>query len=429
MFQSPGRYINSSNVRNDGLYIERLVVAINYIFFPHVPWGDFPYRHLADLLQSSGQVSVVYPKLKLPQEADDKVRLISNAEAAEFPYEESVALIASPFILTVTEVHRFKTVIALVTEAPPGVSPDLWSKYMKLLTASAGLIVTSSESVYTDLLFMYDHVLLNSSPQQSSDVNLVESDRRKFIEAMDLVIKRRPIDFIKRSQLDEQLAYYKLLSQADDSNELVWYLQSFYHYMLGEATEAASCLQRSFAASVLSGRKDALSTRFRFLSAIHALNGEPDRAIHTYGITCITDEERSHYDRLRKWYEQGAKLMAMGELLLLIGDMRTASRLLTRSNDDRAAPLLRSIAIHIGDVKQALTLSVPSAATSKQSIMDHSINEKLHGLLHLQQGDRRMAMRHFWRASAHTQTFGEMFELEAIDRALENQSAGVLLQV
>ena len=44
---------------------------------------------------------------------------------------------------------------------------------MKLLTASAGLIVTSSESVYTDLLFMYDHVLLNSSPQQSSDVNLV----------------------------------------------------------------------------------------------------------------------------------------------------------------------------------------------------------------------------------------------------------------
>ena len=141
------------------------------------------------------------------------------------------------------------------------------------------------------------------------------------------------------------------------------------------------------------------------------------------------DEERSHYDRLRKWYEQDAKLMAMGELLILIGDMRTASRLLTRSNDDRAASLLRSIAINIGNVKQALTLSVPSAATSKQSIMDHSINEKLHGLLHLQQGDRRMAMRHFWRASAHTQTFGEMFELEAIDRALENQSAGVLLQV
>ncbi len=168
MFQSPGRYINSSNVRNDGLYIERLVVAINYIFFPHVPWGDFPYRHLADLLQSSGQVSIVYPKQKLPQEADDKVRLISNAEAAQFPYEESVALIASPFILTVTEVHRFKTVVALVTEAPPGVSPDLWSKYMKLLTASAGLIVTSSEvfiRIFCSSTIMYCLTLPRSSPR------------------------------------------------------------------------------------------------------------------------------------------------------------------------------------------------------------------------------------------------------------------------
>jgi hypothetical protein len=399
---------------------------VNYIFFPHVPWDVFPYRHLADLLQLSGEVFVAYPKL--PEESNGKVNLISIAQAAELPHEESVAFIASPFIPTIAEVYRFKTVVALVTEAPPGGNPDLWNKYMKLLTASAGLLITGSESIYAELLFKYEPVLLISSPQQLSDEDLIERDRQKFIEALGLVIKRRPIDFIKQCQLDEQLAHYKLLSQEDDTNELVWYMQSFYHYMLGEEADAASCLQRSFAANVLSGRKDALSTRFRFLSAIHALNGDRDRALHTYGITCITDEDRSHFDRLLN-YEQEAKLIALGELLIRIGDMRTASRFLVKSNDERAASLLRFIAINIGDVKQALSLSVPSAVTDKQSIIDLSINERLQGLFHLQQGNRRLAMRHFWQASAYSQTFGEIAELEAIDRALESQCAAGRLPV
>lgn len=409
--------INSSNVQSDEHSIERLVTVMNFIFFPHVPWVDFPYRHLARLLESSGEVFVAYSKL--PEEVNGEVRMISIAQVAELPPEENVAIITLPFILTVAEVHRFKTVVALVTEAPPGVSLNLWNKYLKLLMASASLIVTSSESLYAELLFKYDPVLLISSPHQSIDIDLVERDQQKFLDGLELVMRRRPIDFVKRCQLAEQLTHYKLLSQSDDANELVWYLQSFYHYMLGEGEEAAACLQQSFAASVLSGKQDALNTRFRFLSAIHALNGEVDRALHTYGITCITDEERSHFDRLRKLNVPETKLLVLGELLIQIGDMRTASRFLARSNDNRASSLLRSIAIDIGDVKMALTVSVSSTATDRQSIIDHSINEKLQGMLHLQQADRRMAMRYFWRASADSQTFGQMFELEEIDRAME----------
>ena len=124
--------------------------------------------------------------------------------------------------------------------------------------------------------------------------------------------------------------------------------------------------------------------------------------------------------------------MAMGELLLLIGDMRTASRLLTRSNDDRAALLLRSIAINIGNVKQARTLSVPSAAIRETIYLWKPISIKSETARIASSAARRPSngdAAFFWRASAHTRTFGEMFEFEAIDRALENQSAGVLLQV
>jgi hypothetical protein len=38
-------------------------------------------------------------------------------------------------------------------------------------------------------------------------------------------------------------------------------------------------------------------------------------------------------------------------------------------------------------------------------------------------------MRHFWQASAYSQTFGEIAELEAIDLALESQCAAGRLPV
>lgn len=400
---------------------------MNYIFFPHVPWCDFPYRHLADLLKSSGKVFAAYPEL--PAEADGNVRLISIAQAAEMPPEESVLLISQIFIPTVMNIHKFRAVVALLLEAPQDVNPELWNKYSKLLAASSELIVTDSESAYTDLLFKYDPVLLIASPQPSLAADQVERDRQTFIEAIGLVINGRSVDFIKRRQWDEQIQHYKWLSQVDEMNELVWYLQSFYYYLLGEGVEAASCLQRSFAACVLTGVKDVLRTRFRFLAAIRALNGETEQALHTYGITCITDEDRTHYDRLCHLFGQGAILIALSELLIRIGDMRTSSRLLAKIKDERAESLLRSVAIQVGDVKLALSMSVTSAETGKQQIIDRMTNDKLQGLFHLLQGERRMAMRFFWRASVHSQTFGELFELKTIDRAFENQSTAALLTV
>lgn len=400
---------------------------MNYIFFPHVPWNDFPYRHLAELLQSSGNVFAAYPEL--PAEADGKVRGISVAQAAELPPEESVLLISQIFIPTVMNIHPFRAVVALLLETPQGENPELWNKYSKLLASASELIVTDSESAYTDLLFKYDPVLLIASPQLSLAADQVERDRQTFFEALGLVINGRSIDFIKKRQWDEQIQHYKQLSQVDEMNELVFYLQSFYYYLLGEGVEAASCLQRSFAACVLTGVKDVLSTRFRFLAAIHALNGETEQALHTYGITCISDEERTHYDRLCHLFEQGAILIALGELLFRIGDMRTSSRLLAKIKDERAASLLRSIAIQAGDVKRALSLSVTSADTGKQQIIDRMMNDKLQGLFHLMQGERRLAMRFFWRASAHSQSFGELFELKTIDRTLESQCSAALLPV
>lgn len=398
---------------------------MKYIFFPHVAWDEFPYRHLADRLQACGEVLVAY--CTPPAAGCGNARFISIAQAAKLQPEECVALIAQPYIPTVMQVYRFKAVVALLHEVPPGGNPELWGKYSKLLAASAGLIVTSSESAYADLLFKYDPVMLIASTLQPLTEEQIERDRETFIEALDLVIKRRSIDFLKRRQLDEQLMHYMELSYADETNELIWYLQTFYHYMLGEGVEAASCLQRSYAICILTGVDDALRTRFRFLAAVHTLNGEPERALHTYGITCITDEERAHYHRLLHLFEQGAHLIVLGELLSRIGDLRTASRLLAKCKDERAMQQLRSIAIEIGDLRGALSLPVTSPGTGKQSIIDRSMNDKLSGLFHLMQGERRLAMRYFWKASAHTQTFGELFELEAIDRTLELQSAALPL--
>jgi hypothetical protein len=413
----------------ENLFKESLVAVMNYIFFSHVPWSEYPYRHLAEWLRPKGKVFIVAPGVA--GAGTGETERLGLSEASKLPPEESVALVSHPFVPTAFPVHRFKTVIALLAEAPPGTSPDLWNKYAKLLSASAGLVMTCSESEYKDLLFKYDSVLLIASADadQQLPAGQAHRDRETFLEALELVVKRQYTGWIMRRQWDEQQNYYRELSREDETNELVWYLRSFYHYMLGEGEEAASCLRRSFAAGILSGARDPLGTRFRFLSAVHALNGEKEQALHTYGITCTTDEERAHYERLLQCFEQGAVLFALGEMLLRIGDLRTASRLLAKSRDDRALAILKSIAVQIGDVRRALSLPAVSANAGRQLILDRSSNERLNGLHHLIQGDRQLAMRCFWRASALNDISPELLELEAIDRALASLSAAEPLPV
>jgi tetratricopeptide (TPR) repeat protein len=316
-------------------------------------------------------------------------------------------------------------------DAPAGISPDLWNKYANLLSASAGLVATCSENVYKDLLFKYDSVLLAASADADLELpaGQAQRDRESFIEALEALLSGRKADWIMRRQWDEQLNYYSALAHADETNELVWYLQSFYHYMLGEGKEAASCLRRSFATCVLSGDGDPLGTRYRFLAAVHALNGEKELALHTYGITCVTDEERVHYERLLHAFEQGAVLYALGEMLARTGDLRTASRLLAKSRVDRALPLLKSIAVQTGDVMRALSLPAAPGTDRRQLTAESSMNERLNGLRHLMQADRRVAMRCFWRGSTLGDISPELLELEAIDSALAVMSAAEPLPV
>ncbi|TYP76350.1 tetratricopeptide repeat protein [Paenibacillus methanolicus] len=398
---------------------------MNIVFFPDRPWESFAYRHLADWLASHGAVYAAYPAGG--SGGADNVRIISYREAAELTSEECAAFVAHPFAPTVVPIFRYPIVVALHAEAPEGAS-SRWNEHAKRLKAAAALIITDSERVYTELLFQYEAVLVIGSPRESTDASWPSRDGEALLEAMALCRLGKAIDFVMRRQWDEQLRYYERLSALGDSQELVWYLQSFYRYLLGETDEAAASLQQCYAACLLAAKPDALATRFRFLAAIRLRSGDLEKALDAYGITCTTEEDRARYERLLALYGQGERALAIGELLLHVGDARTARRLLAASGHPDARRQLRSAAVLSGDLRAAIG-TYGAAPIEAANWRDFAERELLLGQLALLEGDRRGAMRSFWRAAAHTGSYRDLLELADIDRELARLQAsdGVLV--
>ncbi|MFC4100291.1 tetratricopeptide repeat protein [Paenibacillus xanthanilyticus] len=387
---------------------------MNIVFFPDQPWESFAHRHMANWLAPLGAVYAAYPAGGTAPA--DNVRIISYREAAEMAAEDSAAFVAHPYAPTVVSIFRYPITVALHVEAPEGASAR-WYEHAKRLKAEADFIITDSERVYAELLFQYESVLIIGSPRESTDAAWPARDGEALLDALALCRDGKAIDFVMRRQWDEQLRYYERLAGLDDSQELVWYLQSFYRYLLGETDEAAASLQQCYAACLLASKPDALASRFRFLAAIRLRGGELEQALDAYGITCTTEEDRARYERLLRLYGQGEKALVRGELLLNVGDARSARRLLAASAHPDARRQLRSAAASAGDLRAILGTygEDPIEAANWRELAER---ELLLGQLTLTEGDRRGAMRSFWRAAAHTGSYRDLLELGDIDREL-----------
>lgn len=422
---------------------------MNYIIFSGVPWEEYSYKRLLDVLPEREDIVFTGTMTSLQQE-DSGIRALSLAEVCTLPAKEYTALVSSPYWLQDVLAFGPAFIIALLERCPEGEDVNLWDKYSGLLAAKADLVGTASERLFLEQLLSRSGVVYLSGDDPLSYGMIRRRERLYFLADFEAVWKKAleelwlppdtdcPDEPWAEIQLRHRADYYLSMCGKLPQQPTVHYLAASYLYLLGD-WRAAELLTKSFELMLLHDYTDCLHSHYRFFSAIEAKRGNLELAVRQYEITAFTAEEKALSAQLQRWLGNGARELVQAGLYRVNEDSAAAIRLLAGMDSLEAKSLLLLNYMDTFQWEKALRLQqeLDSMTAEPASLMlfqgSGAIASVLlqtpvvEGTLHLLCGKRHAAIRSFLRAAGADQgaraLFAEMADLEEAVGRLRGRTA------
>ncbi|KIL40212.1 hypothetical protein SD70_15485 [Gordoniibacillus kamchatkensis] len=335
-----------------------------------------------------------------PDDDANGIRPVSLLDLARLNRGEYGAVVTSPYLLPCVRLIQPRIVIAIAERRDEADSSETLRKFHGLMAAQADLIATSSEKIYLEMCFRYDHVLYMP--------NDIEESGTVWTEAISAKLRGESTDVWMHRQWEAQAAFYRNWHERIGDHETICYLLASYQYLLGRSS-AKSYLSLSFEQMMIKEFTDCLRTHYRFFSAMDAKEGDLEAAVRVYAITALTDEERSRVRVLQAYLDQGRTDLAKAELFRLNDDYRNAIGTLLRSDDPEAGSHLLRCYLPVYRYQEALQL----LERIRKQTPERYLADLLRGTLDMLSGKRHEAIHAFLRAAAKDWLLlGHMAELE-----------------
>lgn len=403
---------------------EKTVAVSSFVIFPDGGWNNLP-APFQRLFEELGKKHLVYIVSAEPvsSQAAVAIQTLSLEQLKTFGWGEAAAVVLHPCWIQAAMAAGPKQLIAM-PDSPQQGEPALWTKCRKWLCAHADLIITDAEPYYLEQAFCMEHVFLLDGRDEVTDLLA----RQAFGWILS-GFSPKPLVRLQQRCLAEW--HSKQLS-GDSKNTLgdkltLYFFHAVYRYLVYDLERAREAVLAAFELAVLEGKADALSTYYRFLSAIEVKQGLTRQAVQTYTFSAVTEEERRTVDFLDEWLKEGKDRLAGALLYRLNDDFKQAlERLELLKVNPMAQRLAIECCIQTGRLKEAL------GRTTKEQLRQGDDEQQyllLRGTSALLAGQRHEAIHRFLEAAEHRiEALGNIAEIAALDAAVQELFRGSSLE-
>ncbi|WP_053373712.1 hypothetical protein [Paenibacillus sp. FJAT-27812] len=391
-----------------------MAAASSFVIFPDGGWNSLPapFQQLFSKLSDKYAIYIV-SESPVPAQAPPEVTSLSLKQAEQFNWEQAAAVVLHPCWIQTAMAAKPLMLIAM-PESPQQGEPALWTKCRKWLCAHADLIITESETYYLEQSFCTEHVFLLDGRDEVCDLLA-----KQAFNWMLSGFSPKPLIRLQQRSLAEW--YSKLLSagagQPETSRLQPLFFHAVYRYLICDLERAKEALLASFELAVMEGKEDALSTYYRFLSAIELKQGLTKQAVQTYSFTAVTEEEKQTVSYLDDWLHQGKDGLA-GALLYRLNDdfKQSLERLELIEAEPMAERLATESCIQSGRLMKAIALLSPEHLTTDEERQQYLL---LRGTTFLLEGKRHEAIHAFLEAAENgLEALGNIAELAVLDASV-----------
>jgi hypothetical protein len=394
---------------------ESPVTASSFVIFPDGGWNNLPdpFQKLFEKLSGQHHIYLI-SNGPVSTPASAAVQTLSLKQLEHFDWKEAAAVVMHPYWIQAAMAAGPKQLIAM-PDSPRQGEPALWTKCRKWLCAHADLIIADAEPYYLEQAFCAEHVFLLDGRDEVCDLLA----RQAFSWTLS-GFSPKPLVRLQQRCLAEQ--YSKLLlagteKQGTDRLQALFF-HAVFRYLIHDLVLAKEALLASFELAVLEEKGDALSTYYRFLSAIELKQGLTRQAVQTYSFTAVTEEERRTVDFLDDWLHAGKDELAGALLYRLNDDFKQALEKLEHMElEPTALRLFIEANIQTGRLKKALDQISPEHLKTEDERQQYLL---LRGTSSLLEGKRYEAIHAFLEAAeSRVEALGNIAEIAALDAAVE----------
>lgn len=401
--------------------------SIPVVIFPHCSWEQFPYQKLAAVLGTVRPVYYVTGSAPEPASRPEAPQPVTADDVPAIFDRPALAVVTHPYWVRTVAALRPHRLVVMLPQQTMDEETFLWQKCWAQLSAIADLVCTESEMRYLELSLRTGAALLltGEDPSASATVTIgagqvpLRDYEVLFLRCIGDLANEQPGGAAQTAAVQWVLRedYYSLLRQQAGPHETVSFLLAVYEYLLGRPAAKPHLIEAFRQAAVTEGYGSSLTTHYRFLSAVHAQNDELEEAIHVYGITAVTEEERRRYEQLCRWMEQDRPELAKADVFRLNDDCRSALAALAGVFDTEARRLRLRICLDAGLMEAALECLTPEERLGPGDAKDHKL---LTGTVMSMRGRRHEAIRLFLEvALREEEALAHIVEIEALEEGLE----------
>ncbi|MBA2939762.1 hypothetical protein HZF08_15725 [Paenibacillus sp. CGMCC 1.16610] len=377
---------------------------MNYLVFGH---AGFNHNKLLNILPDKEEI-IFIRRMDEKGAIDENTRFLSLSELASLDSQKYTAIVSSPYGLQHVLAFQPLRTIACIPQRSELEDTTLWDKYIGLLASYSDMIITESERTYLEQTLQWERVFLLRDSEE-----LVRS-------AIISMLKGELLEQWVTKQWEERKRFYQSLHEQQGPHETICYLLASYLYFLGDVS-AKMYLGISFEQMIKKEYSQCLNTHFRFFSAIEVKAGSLEKAVRTYEITAITDEERKSMENIRNWQEQGEWRLIQAEIFRANDDYRSAIKVLEdmgAKNSLQAATMRLQYYLHTYRWKDALALFDNYGLSDENRVTA----EVIRGNIQLIHNKHHLAIRTFLRASVEDwNVLTNLNEIVSLEQAVRGE--------
>lgn len=388
------------------------------VIFPCGGWQGIPSYQRSWL-------EVLVQKRKLFIAADDapsSIEPVPFDQLGSVEWSSAAAIVMHPAWVHIIVPFKPRCLIVMLHETEQE-EEELWRQCRSWLSASATLVIASSEAQYLEQSFRRGGVFLMDGLDETSDLFAKQ--------AMEWHIDGFESDTLIRLQQRHRANWRNALLQkqelAADAEAQGYadglFFHSVYRYLTGEADRARQLLLASFERMLLEGREQTLPDVYRFLSAIELEQGRISDAVRTYGYTAQNEVEWRYWDQMMEWLAGRKCDLAKALLYRLNDDYRKAASLLEPLTGDlEARKLLIETYMLMGRIGDACALI---RVEHRHSADDRKQWLHLQGMALLLEGKRHEAIHCFLQTGENRQEdLNGIIELAVMDGTAREMTRG-----
>lgn len=401
--------------------------SIPVVIFPHCSWGQFPYQKLAAVLQTVRPVYYVTGSAPEPVSWPEALQAVTVDDVPAIFNQPALVIVTHPYWVRTVAALRPHRLVVMLPHLTMDEETYLWQKCWAQLSAIADLVCTESETRYLELCLRTSAALLltGEDPSASATVTIgteqipLRDYEVLFLRCIGDLTHEQPGGAAKTAAVQWVLRedYYSLLREQTGPHETVSFLLAVYEYLLGRPSAKPHLIESFRQAAVTEGYGSSLTTHYRFLSAVHAQNDELEEAIHVYGITAVSEEERQSYEQLCRWMEQNRAGLAKAEVFRLNDDYQSALAALSGVFGTEARRLRMRICLDAGWMEAALECLTPEERLGPSDVKAHKL---LTGTVMSMRGRWHEAIRLFLEVALNEEeALAHIVEIDALEEGLE----------